>query len=160
MGPFDWPRNVFRRLIHRDGCDPTAASMGTPFGISKSGAPVGSRTPNLLIRSQMLYPIELRVLKYSSIPLSRPSILQNERARNVRVIQLWPTEMVRNEANSDSRSALQFPARRFHGVCGVPQAVINTRIRSLKDFTDSQAMETADKRKAETGYFKAASLSA
>ena len=25
------------------------------------GAPVGSRTPNLLIRSQMLYPIELRV---------------------------------------------------------------------------------------------------
>ena len=27
----------------------------------KSGAPVGSRTPNLLIRSQMLYPIELRV---------------------------------------------------------------------------------------------------
>ena len=27
----------------------------------KFGAPVGSRTPNLLIRSQMLYPIELRV---------------------------------------------------------------------------------------------------
>ena len=27
----------------------------------KVGAPVGSRTPNLLIRSQMLYPIELRV---------------------------------------------------------------------------------------------------
>ena len=27
----------------------------------ESGAPVGSRTPNLLIRSQMLYPIELRV---------------------------------------------------------------------------------------------------
>ena len=26
-----------------------------------SGAPVGIRTPNLLIRSQMLYPIELRV---------------------------------------------------------------------------------------------------
>ena len=26
----------------------------------KIGAPVGSRTPNLLIRSQMLYPIELR----------------------------------------------------------------------------------------------------
>ena len=25
--------------------------------------PVGIRTPNLLIRSQMLYPIELRVLK-------------------------------------------------------------------------------------------------
>ena len=28
-----------------------------------SGGPVGIRTPNLLIRSQMLYPIELRVLK-------------------------------------------------------------------------------------------------
>jgi hypothetical protein len=28
---------------------------------SEIGAPVGSRTPNLLIRSQMLYPIELRV---------------------------------------------------------------------------------------------------
>ena len=28
----------------------------------ESGAPVGSRTPNLLIRSQTLYPIELRVL--------------------------------------------------------------------------------------------------
>ncbi len=27
----------------------------------KIGAPVGSRTPNLLIRSQTLYPIELRV---------------------------------------------------------------------------------------------------
>ena len=27
----------------------------------ENGAPVGSRTPNLLIRSQMLYPIELRV---------------------------------------------------------------------------------------------------
>ena len=26
------------------------------------GAPEGSRTPNLLIRSQMLYPVELRVL--------------------------------------------------------------------------------------------------
>jgi hypothetical protein len=36
---------------------------------------------------------------------------------------------------------------------------INTRIRSLKDFTDSQAMETADERKAETGYFKAANPS-
>ena len=29
----------------------------------KSGTPGGSRTPNLLIRSQALYPIELRVLK-------------------------------------------------------------------------------------------------
>jgi hypothetical protein len=28
---------------------------------AKSGAAVGSRTPNLLIRSQMLYPIELRL---------------------------------------------------------------------------------------------------
>ncbi len=27
----------------------------------ESGTPVGSRTPNLLIRSQTLYPIELRV---------------------------------------------------------------------------------------------------
>src|ERR1039458_9579190 len=29
---------------------------------AKTGAPEGSRTPNLLIRSQMLYPVELRVL--------------------------------------------------------------------------------------------------
>ena len=28
---------------------------------AKNGAPGESRTPNLLIRSQMLYPIELRV---------------------------------------------------------------------------------------------------
>jgi hypothetical protein len=29
--------------------------------LTLSGAAVGSRTPNLLIRSQMLYPIELRL---------------------------------------------------------------------------------------------------
>ncbi|HEY1765381.1 MAG TPA: hypothetical protein VGF85_10690, partial [Opitutaceae bacterium] len=37
---------------------------------------------------------------------------------------------------------------------------INTRIRSLKDFTDSQNMDSAEERKAETGYFKAATQSA
>ena len=30
--------------------------------LRRSGAAVGIRTPNLLIRSQMLYPIELRLL--------------------------------------------------------------------------------------------------
>ena len=30
--------------------------------VFKSGAPVGIRTSNLLIRSQMLYPVELRAL--------------------------------------------------------------------------------------------------
>jgi hypothetical protein len=33
----------------------------------KSGTPEGSRTPNLLIRSQVLYPIELRVHNGQSI---------------------------------------------------------------------------------------------
>jgi hypothetical protein len=30
----------------------------------QSSAPVGIRTPNLLIRSQMLYPVELRAQSY------------------------------------------------------------------------------------------------
>lgn len=33
------------------------------FGPMKYGAPVGIRTPNLMIRSHVLYPVELRVLK-------------------------------------------------------------------------------------------------
>ncbi len=32
------------------------------FDVDPKNTPEGSRTPNLLIRSQMLYPIELRVL--------------------------------------------------------------------------------------------------
>lgn len=35
--------------------------------MSENGAPERSRTPNLLIRSQALYPIELRALKHASI---------------------------------------------------------------------------------------------
>ena len=31
--------------------------------LGKNGALVGIRTPNLLIRSQVLYPVELRALK-------------------------------------------------------------------------------------------------
>lgn len=34
---------------------------GSGVGVNRNGTPGGSRTPNLLIRSQMLYPIELRV---------------------------------------------------------------------------------------------------
>lgn len=37
---------------------------------------------------------------------------------------------------------------------------INKRIRSLKDFTDSQSMESPEERRAETAYFKEASKSA
>ncbi len=37
------------------------AQRGKTHRGGKSGAAVGSRTPNLLIRSQMLYPIELRL---------------------------------------------------------------------------------------------------
>ena len=35
-------------------------------GSDASGTPVGIRTPNLLIRSQTLYPIELRALTLES----------------------------------------------------------------------------------------------
>ena len=38
---------------------------GTPVG---TGTPVGIRTPNLLIRSQALYPVELRVLYAVDFP--------------------------------------------------------------------------------------------
>ena len=41
------------------------ASPSSNFWLTgeKHGAPEGTRTPNLLIRSQVLYPIELRALK-------------------------------------------------------------------------------------------------
>jgi hypothetical protein len=41
----------------RNLVDPASAVVR----LEKNGTPVGSRTPNLLIRSQALYPIELRV---------------------------------------------------------------------------------------------------
>ena len=40
-------------------------------GVMGSG-PEGSRTPNLLIRSQMLYPVKLRVLL--GLPFGSPSV--------------------------------------------------------------------------------------
>jgi hypothetical protein len=44
-------------LVERDLCKRCATS---PVSISAASAPGGSRTPNLLIRSQMLYPLSYR----------------------------------------------------------------------------------------------------
>jgi hypothetical protein len=48
-------------------------ARGLPLkkALAKSGALVGIRTPNLLIRSQVLYPVELRVQNYQMVPLAR-----------------------------------------------------------------------------------------
>jgi hypothetical protein len=44
------------------------------FQSFQTGAAVGTRTPNLLIRSQMLYPIELRLLQKE---ISKSSFLRS-----------------------------------------------------------------------------------
>ena len=54
------------------GCPDATEPQAGP-GVPRSrrsfvaSAPVGTRTPNLLIRSQMLYPIELRALECDSV---------------------------------------------------------------------------------------------
>ncbi len=69
-GPYEWSGVSSRDLglfcedlprkfcLTRTGCPPAVPRQTLTY---ENGAPVGSRTPNLLIRSQMLYPIELRV---------------------------------------------------------------------------------------------------
>ena len=44
---------------------------GAPVLFNRNGAPGETRTPNLLIRSQMLYPIELRA-HHNDIRANRP----------------------------------------------------------------------------------------
>ena len=63
-----WPRNripsAATRTRRRLSARPTAKSPAGRLACRalKSGTPEETRTPNLLIRSQTLYPIELRVL--------------------------------------------------------------------------------------------------
>jgi hypothetical protein len=46
-----------------------------------SGTPVGTRTPNLLIRNQTLYPIELRVLSRAVSTNSEPPKVEGNSER-------------------------------------------------------------------------------
>ena len=49
-------------VVLRNGCEEFKTQKPlVGMALERSGTPVGSRTPNLLIRSQTLYPIELRV---------------------------------------------------------------------------------------------------
>lgn len=43
----------------------------------KSGAPEGTRTPNLLVRSEMLYPIEPQALERAVSLKVRRALMQN-----------------------------------------------------------------------------------
>ena len=44
--------------------NPTEPERSEARNVLNPGTPGGTRTPNLLIRSQMLYPIELRALEH------------------------------------------------------------------------------------------------
>jgi hypothetical protein len=56
-GPLVYLASLASAISNVPGNSPRAPQGGGP----ESGAPGESRTPNLLIRSQTLYPIELRV---------------------------------------------------------------------------------------------------
>jgi hypothetical protein len=59
----------------------------------RPNAPGGTRTPNLLIRSQMLYPIELRAPKLNIQPTSRPDPIARNVARSVLVLRVSGTRL-------------------------------------------------------------------
>ena len=48
--------------------------MNQRNSVQKNGVPAGSRTPNLLIRSQMLYPIELQVRNKPQLYTTPPGL--------------------------------------------------------------------------------------
>jgi hypothetical protein len=58
--------NAFHEVVLYDQRESSLRAPDHPVGINSArggSAPVKIRTSNLLIRSQMLYPVELRVLK-------------------------------------------------------------------------------------------------
>src|SRR5680860_684460 len=83
------PRWVFT-MSHQSGRSPLGVALGgahRPFHVALAlspqacdldGAPAGTRTPNLLIRNQMLYPIELLAPMTASRHPSRRSRGQPE----------------------------------------------------------------------------------
>lgn len=72
--------------------------------LGKSGTPGESRTPNLLIRSQALYPIELRVQEAKSIKIKKA---EQEERNKVFGQQLKRLEYKRGVMSSKTRIITQ-----------------------------------------------------
>ena len=55
----------------------TASAGGYFFGSAEAGLPGGTRTPDLLLRRQLLYPVELRAVWDVAVDLGIIQILQD-----------------------------------------------------------------------------------
>ena len=82
------PRSVQANFMFRRPENKEAPEVIGPQRL-QSGAPVGSRTPNLLIRSQMLYPIELRAREGGVKRITRAAGDKHEVAKNFAASRFW-----------------------------------------------------------------------
>lgn len=119
------------------------AVHGGKLALHGNGAPVRSRTSNLLIRSQLLYPIELRVLRkawetsrrpvFPASPFSRPFGLRRAGRRAKRTL---------TTASGSTPPSFSCPLHPDCASIGIP-CEIASRTRLIASMTTGRAAQTA-----------------